>query len=249
MLYGATAQGGTYNQCGFTGGCGTVFSLAPPSSPAGMWTETTLWNFGGNPGDASGPLGGVILGGGGVLYGATVAGGTGTASQCETFGCGTIDALTPPASPGAPWTQSLLRNFGSQDGDGTGPWALVMGTGGVLYGVTGSGGAYGGGTVFSLAPPGSPGGPWTYSVIWNFGGSANNGSVPGTLVIDSGGVIYTITGAGGGTRGAGTLNSLTPPALPGEQWTEAVLSHFQQTSWEVAAVPAVWRSVTAANCM
>jgi hypothetical protein len=53
VLYGTTLEGGNMQGCnGF--GCGTAFSLTPPTSSGGAWTKTTLWVFGG-PGDGSGP--------------------------------------------------------------------------------------------------------------------------------------------------------------------------------------------------
>jgi hypothetical protein len=53
-------------------GCGTVFSLTPPASPGGSWTETVLHAFSG--GDDGGlPRAGPTIGGSGVLYGSTTA--------------------------------------------------------------------------------------------------------------------------------------------------------------------------------
>jgi hypothetical protein len=51
--------------------------------------------------------------------------------------------------------------------------SLAIGTGGVLYGTTSAGAGTcfpypGCGTVFSLAPPASPGGAWTESVLHSF---------------------------------------------------------------------------------
>ena len=45
----------------------------------------------------------------------------------------------------------------------------VVGAGGVLYGSTSEGGAYGGGTFYELQPPASPGETWTESVLYSFG--------------------------------------------------------------------------------
>jgi uncharacterized repeat protein (TIGR03803 family) len=107
---------------------------------------------------------------------------------------------------------------------------LTIGEGGVLYGTTWFGGsatppsAYGYGTVFSLTPPAIPGGAWTYAMLYEFHGT--DGANPGTrLLIGSGGVLYGTTRAGG-SRGSGAVFSLTPPAVPGDQWSEAVLHSF-----------------------
>jgi uncharacterized repeat protein (TIGR03803 family) len=83
----------------------------------------------------------VTLGKTGVLYGTTATGG---ASDV-----GTIFALKPPASPGGPWAEVLLHTFTGSDGaEPTG--GLVLGAGGILYGVTTAGGSGGQGTVFGL---------------------------------------------------------------------------------------------------
>ncbi len=97
VLYGVTAQGGVYTDCG-TGpgaGCGTVYSLAPPASPGGEWTETVLWSFGASASDGANPTG-LVMGRDGVLYGTTTYGGQPTGGGC----CGTVFSLTPPNSPG-----------------------------------------------------------------------------------------------------------------------------------------------------
>jgi uncharacterized repeat protein (TIGR03803 family) len=52
----------------------TVYSLAPPASPGGAWTETILHNFTGA--DGANPYADVVIGSGGVLYGTTYIGGT-----------------------------------------------------------------------------------------------------------------------------------------------------------------------------
>src|SRR5580700_105340 len=62
LLYGTAALGGPSNS-------GMVFSLSPPASPGGLWTETVLYVFGTNAGDGSFPAG-VVAGPGGTLYGA-----------------------------------------------------------------------------------------------------------------------------------------------------------------------------------
>lgn len=84
ILYGTAEYGGNNSDiCG--GGCGTVFSLSPPVSPDGIWSEITLFEFtGGNDGFV--PLG-VSIGKGGAIYGTTKLGGAGAS--------GTVFKLTP----------------------------------------------------------------------------------------------------------------------------------------------------------
>jgi uncharacterized repeat protein (TIGR03803 family) len=243
-LYGTSYLGGTYGEAPpGSNGYGTVFSLTPPQSPGGAWTETTLWNFGGTATDGQMPAAGVVIGPNGVLYGTTSRGGAHLN--------GTVFSLSPPQSPGGPWTETVLHSFG-KDGDGLQPFGnLVMDSHGVLYGTTISGGLYEegcvgafycGGTVLSLTPPTFRGGAWTEAVLWSFGGFQGDGLSPTSLAIDSNGVLYGTTESGGAyyeppggacprAQGSflnceGTVFSLTPPATQGGSWTETLLWSF-----------------------
>jgi hypothetical protein len=83
VLYGVTAQGGAYTNCfdGPGSACGTVYSLTPPASPGGAWTETVLWSFGASAIDGSTPNG-IVIGRDGVLYGTTTYGGQAVGGGC-----------------------------------------------------------------------------------------------------------------------------------------------------------------------
>jgi uncharacterized repeat protein (TIGR03803 family) len=215
VLYGATQLGGANTQCSAGFGCGTVYSLTPPSAPGSAWTETVLWNFGGTQTDGYNPLYGVVRGAEGVLYGTTDLGGTGC-------GCGAVFSLTPPATHGAGWTETLIWSF---VGGAVQPSGLVIGSGGVLYGTTRGGGANGFGTVFSLTPPTSPGGAWTEADLWTFN-TREQGFAPNPgVVIGQDGTLYGSTSAGGEPNGLahGIIFSVTPPAVPGGQWSEATI--------------------------
>ncbi len=192
VLYGATQFGGT-------SGNGTVFSLTPPASPGGTWTETVLYNFSGGS-DGGTPFAGVVVGAGGVLYGTTGYGGT-------EDNYGTVFSLTPPASPGGTWTETVLHTFaGGSDGSNP-PAGVAIGDGGVLYGVT-SGTHFFPNNVFSLTPPAAPGGAWIETVLYSFT-SYNDDISPSGVAIGAGGVLYDTTEQGG-TSNQGTVFSLTP---------------------------------------
>jgi uncharacterized repeat protein (TIGR03803 family) len=145
VLYGTTQTGGT-------AGMGTVYSVKPPASPGGSWTETVLHTFTGGS-DGASPYAGVVVGSHQILYGTTFYGGSSN--------LGTVYSLTPPASPGGVWTETVLYNFAGGVADGANAEApIVLDSGGVLYGTSDFGGASNAGTVYSLTPlppPEAPG--------------------------------------------------------------------------------------------
>jgi len=196
-------------------GYGTIFALMPPASPGGAWTPTTTYQFASeNNGDDPAAL----VEKGGVVYGVA------------TGGNGTVFALVPPASPDGAWTEATLYAFMGGH-DGAQPNSLVMGAHGVIYGTTFAGGVEGLGTVFSLAPPSSPGGAWTEKVIWTLDGGIDPADPMG-IALGGDGVLYGASAQGGvvdsdcGVLGCGTVFALTPPAAPGGLWNESTLYSF-----------------------
>jgi uncharacterized repeat protein (TIGR03803 family) len=206
-LYGVTSQGGTFNE-------GTVFQLIPPASPGGAWTEAVLYNFQGGS-DGAGPFNGVVMGNSGELYGATVDGGI-TNDLCSE-GCGTVFQLTPPAVAGGAWTHMILYSFtGAADGGipEAGPLQLHNGA---LYGATFSGGIVSG-SYYELAPPSSPGGAWTETVIYALPGDGDGYPGP-SVIFGSDGNLY-------GTHPSGGIYQCIPPAAPGGSWTTNLIYTF-----------------------
>jgi uncharacterized repeat protein (TIGR03803 family) len=210
----------------FGSDCGKVYELSPPAILGGVWTGTTISTFAGG---GCGPIGPPTAGPGGVLYGTTYAGGSGT---CEfqygpLNGCGTVFQLTPPAVAGGAWTDSVIYNFTGLDGDGMYPSAgVVVGKDGVLYGTTefggsevsgscigyGIGGSYGEigcGTVFQLTPPATAGGAWTETILHSFSGQHGAGSQPSSLTMNADGVLFGPTPFGG-TTDVGTIFAIEP---------------------------------------
>ncbi len=187
-LYG-WAQGGS--------GYATVFELTPPVSPGGAWTHTVVYNFQGPPIDGGNPEGNLAMGEDGSLYGTTRLGGT--------YNEGTVFELTPPASPGSAWTQTILYSFRG-DGDGINPDAgVVIGANGAIYGTTFSGGALGYGTVFGLQ---LISGAWEEKVLVSVGYEMSN---PVGLVLGKNGVLF-------GQWPNGIFKA-TPPTAAGGAWT------------------------------
>jgi uncharacterized repeat protein (TIGR03803 family) len=223
LFYGVTEAGGTP-------GFGTVFSLK--RSGSGGWTEKVLYSFN-NGKDGAYPQGLLLLSKGGVLYGTTTYGGK--------YGRGTVYSLTKPGSAGGSWTEAVVHDFGAS-GDGANPYAgLVVGSGGVLYGTTYSGGSASSGTVYSLTPPATTGAPWTEAVIFSFTGAGDGGNPYAGVLVGQGGVLYGTT-HGGGSQHGGVVFSLTPPVTPGDPWTEAVLYDFAFVSGQLPRGGLVLRS-------
>jgi uncharacterized repeat protein (TIGR03803 family) len=119
--------------------------------------------------------------------------------------------LKPPATPGGPWTETVLHPFTGLNGDGSDVvGALAPGPDGALYGATRVGGQWGAGTIFELKPPAAPGGPWTETVLHTFKGPADgaNPSLMPRLILEPSGKIYGVA-AHGGPEGGGTVFRLT----------------------------------------
>jgi hypothetical protein len=229
-LYGTTLYNGL-SSC--LGACGVVFQLSPPASQGGSWTETVLHTFG-----PDAPNGNLILDKNGNLYGTTETGGP-LICGGGFLGCGTVFELSPPASPGAPWTESILYRFQGGTRDGYYPWGgVILDSNGNLYGTTFYGGSascggYPGscGVVFELSPPANAGASWSEKIIHNF--DAYDGSVPGASLIMANGVLYGTTRSGGNLcywydaySGCGGVFKLIPPTGSGTEWTE----HFYSPS-------------------
>ncbi len=190
-LYGGTYTGGAQNN-------GTLFELSPPTQPDGAWSESVLWSFEdtigfGNVGST--PVGKLVFGSDGGLYGATYNGGS--------FGSGTAFKLT--FSSGV-WSANTIFSFSGGD-NGCGPnGGVIFDTSGHLYGTTSYCGADNEGTIFSLTPTI---GQWTMKVIHTFTGATDGGQSESGSVMDSKGNLYG-TASLGGLFAEGTVFKLAP---------------------------------------
>jgi uncharacterized repeat protein (TIGR03803 family) len=207
-LYGTTEFGGSGNCTSqeYPPGCGTIFEVSATNN-----TFTVLHSF--TNSDGANPVGGVIVGKKGNLFGTTYAGGT------DSYG--TVFEI--PANS----TLTVLHSFTKSEGDGAYPvGSLIEDKIGNLYGTTqngGNAGCYenlGCGTVFELSP--QRGGGWAEQVLYAFNGGPNDGEIPaGKLLLDKVGNIYGTTEFGGsGIDGNGTAFELAPDD------TETVLYNF-----------------------
>lgn len=204
-LYGTTFGGGSNSCTAFSGSCGVIFELSPPSQSGQSWTETVLYSFCSNEVneqclDGVQPKSQLIFDASGNLYGTTSAGGSGHFEN--GFGSGVVFELSPI---GGKWAETVLYNFctlgdGDFCPDGSEPQAgLTFDEVGNLYGTTQLGGAInseGGGTAYKLIPGSN--GKWTEVVLYTPHYPYNNGSSPmGTVSLDPVGNLYSTLSASG----------------------------------------------------
>jgi uncharacterized repeat protein (TIGR03803 family) len=162
-LYGTTNQGGQAD-------VGLVFRLSPSGK------ETILHNFMGGS-DGANPYSGVLLAGGGNLYGTTYQGGASNA--------GVVYEIS------ASGKETVLYSF-SGGVDGGNPYSgVIADSAGNLYGTTYNGGAFGYGTVYKLAPTGEE------TVLHSFTDGADGGNPYAGVIRDSSGNLYGTAVNGG----------------------------------------------------
>lgn len=178
LLYGTTFAGGHY-------GSGVAYVISKSGS------EVVFHSFGENYTDGVQPNTGfsTIPGRDNKLYSLTYGGGIhrdGVAYSL-TFG----------------GTEHVLHNFGSSQEDGSHPYnGNLLYHGGVFYGTTCGGGAYGDGTVFIMSPSGQE------HTLFSFGRSRNGPKCPQAGLVLLHNVLYGTTYEGG-QQGFGTLFSVT----------------------------------------
>lgn len=115
----------------------------------------------------------------------------------------------------------MLHNFGYSGAYAGNPNSLTVASNGTIYGTTYGYDLVGGagmGSVFELAPPASPGGVWTYTVLQEFGGYH-----PDSPLILRSGNIYGAIATG---LQNGDVFQMKPPPLPGGAWTTTYLHQF-----------------------
>ncbi len=168
---------------------------------AGAATYQTVYFFAGPPQDGSEPVSTLAVDAQGLLYGTTYIGGP--------YGVGTAFRLTPPATPGALWTEEVLASFGLNLALGANPaTGVTLGSDGSVYGTTeGGGSATGRGLVFKLTDAVG----WPETVLHIFTGG--QGGVPdSTLLFGPDGLLYGSTRSFdyNGSQSGGISYSVSP---------------------------------------
>lgn len=156
--YGTTNSGGVYNY-------GTVFKLC-----GGVHTVIHSFN---NTVDGGSPQGSLVQGTDSNFYGMTYSGGTN--------GSGTIFKIT------ATGTYTVLKNLLSSTDGGLPKGSLVLGTDGIFYGMTNTGGTNGGGTIFKITSAGA------FNVLRSLLSSTDGANPEGNLIQGADGNFYGMT--------------------------------------------------------
>jgi uncharacterized repeat protein (TIGR03803 family) len=217
----------------------SVFSFQPPTHSGDSWKYNALYTL--NFSDGSIILGNPAFDREGNIYGAAEFGGDPYCDESQN-GCGTVFELKRPKNKDGKWRARAIHTFPADpcstctlDWPG-GAWPMagvVIDKKGNLYGTTGSGGAFGWGTVYRVSPPGKKGGAWRETVLYSFNKSNSWIVRPsGPVTLDAAGNLYGTTPAGGDPNcqsgfGCGVVFELSPPLTKGQPWAYANLYEFQ----------------------
>jgi uncharacterized repeat protein (TIGR03803 family) len=183
-LYGTSEEGGA-------NGMGTIYKITPSGVLTILYSFSPLspsYPFINSDGTA--PLGRLIQGTDGNLYGTAFAGGSND--------LGTVFKITTGG------TFTTLHSFSGNPVDGSQPFTgLIEGNDGNLYGTTYDGGAWNAGTVFKITPSG------VLTILYSFTGAADGGNPKAGLIQGTDGGLYGTTEVGGASD-YGTVFKITP---------------------------------------
>jgi uncharacterized repeat protein (TIGR03803 family) len=206
-------------------------TVGPPAAAAPK--SSTLYSFCATGysdcADGNEPLGQLLVGSDGALYGETWEGGS-TGNLANIYGSGTVFKVAP-AKTG--YTETVIYAFCPKGGgcaDGSHPIGyLLLDKAGNLYGTTELGGAHGGGTVFKLTLDNTKN-RYTESVLYAFcstgGAQCSDGSEPPIgVIMDTDGNLYGTT-ATGGAHGKGAVFELAPSNTSKIGYVESVVYSF-----------------------
>jgi uncharacterized repeat protein (TIGR03803 family) len=194
-FYGTTGWGGTNGNCALPSvtsvGCGTVFKLTPAGKLTVLHSFCGINGCGALTTDGWLPMGRLIFGSNGNLYGTTNQGGF----AAGMYNSGTIFRISRSGA----YTILHMFSGNAHTGDGANPAAgLIQASDGNFYGTTQVGGANGDGTVFKMTASGS------VTVLHSFAVDANGYFPEGALVEASDGNLYG-TCYSGGANSVGTV--------------------------------------------
>ncbi len=208
VLYGTTSGGGKP-------GYGTVYRFDPATG-----AETVLYSFayGSDLAGVGGPLAAI----GGTLYGTGSAGGA--------SGRGGVFAVD-----GTSGAERVLYSFAVDAENGGQPFTGLAVAGGLLYGTTYFGGAYGRGAIFAVDPASGSG-----SIVHSFNGGNDAANPDGQLLLFRG-VLYGASQSGGALQ-QGAVFQFDPATS-----AESVLHSFSGGGNDQAGVVAVGNMIYSAS--
>jgi uncharacterized repeat protein (TIGR03803 family) len=180
-LYGTTSSEGPT-------GFGTVFELSPPQAGQTTWSETILYAFKGGATDGQYPIGGLLLGTNGALYGTTSAG--------DKDNNGDVYELTPPVQGQTKWAEKIIHKF-ADSGYSMPLGSLAGSPNGDIYGTTSRGPNGSGGSVFRLTPPPAGAGNWGFKLLFNFPSYLTGATPEGAVLVEPGSKLFGTTYNGG----------------------------------------------------
>ncbi len=179
-LYGIACPG-EGQSCNFV-------SLSPPAGGSGAWTLSVL---AGLPYAATAVNTDLVADSSGDVFGTSIDYGANNA--------GSVFEVSAPASAGQGWTYRDLFDFsGSCAGGCYPPAGVTFDAHGALWGVAGGAGTID--LLYSLTPPSSGQGSWTYQEAYGFTGGTDGGGLHGGLVLGADGGLYGTTSYGGGAH-------------------------------------------------
>lgn len=181
-----TADGSLYGTCagGGTGRAGILYRL----SPNGQLSVLHQFSYG-DAADASEPIGGLVLGADGLLWGSSSGGGT-------TSYYGTVYRMGTDGS-----NFGLMRSFA--EADGIHPYPVVLDDQGRAYGATISGGGsriYG--TLFAISPDGG------FTKLLGLRRVLDATSPQGGLTWGTDGYLYGVSNSGYSNRSSGNVGAI-----------------------------------------
>jgi uncharacterized repeat protein (TIGR03803 family) len=182
LLYGTTTGGGSANR-------GIIYSFNPATNGYAIVYEFNL--------AGSSPSGSLVQASSGLLYGMTTGGGSSYLGVIYSFDPVTnmYTKLKDFTGTGVP-----LKGVEGQSPESS----LIQASDGLLYGMTGTGGTYDNGVLFSFNPVTN-----AYAKRKDFSGSPDGGGPTGHLFQASNGLLYGTT-PGGGNSSWGTVFSFNP---------------------------------------
>jgi uncharacterized repeat protein (TIGR03803 family) len=207
------------SSCGF---CGDAYKLTRTGRPGEPWTITNIYEFGTGI-DAAHPWNPLVKGADGAFYGLSQQGGD---PNCLPGGCGALFKLTPPATPGGTWQESVVYR---ETLAGSLPNPGLTQFGGAFY-YTSNSGQTACGSLSRIAP--KPGGGWRNEVLFAFPCSGQFPFPSYGVLVERGKIFGTVDGTSGGW-----VFALTPPPGPGARWNMKILHKFAKPGTTDGSLP------------